>query len=149
MLLDGTFEEFYEIVNGREQQVGGSSYHLKIFDLLGVQRQPAEVGPIVAPGNYSVRLKIGDQTYTQPVSVARDPRSPGSDADIDLSVKTQLRIREDISGVSDRVNQMEWVRKQLEVVETMLRPPKKKKKEKPPVPVIDGEIRVIPEQTIT
>jgi hypothetical protein len=92
--------------------------------------KPAEVGPIVAPGNYSVRLKIGDQTYTQPVSVVRDPRSPGSDADIDLSVKTQLRIREDISAVSDRVNQMEWLRKQMEVIEAMLRPPKKKEKEK-------------------
>ena len=93
--------------------------------------KPAEVGPMVAPGNYSVRLKIGDQTYTQAVSVVRDPRSPGSDADIDLSVKTQLRIREDITAVSDRVNQMEWLRKQMEVIETMLRPPKKKEKEKP------------------
>lgn len=101
--------------------------------------KPAEVGPVVPPGNYSVRLKIGDQTYTQPVSVVRDPRSPGSDADIDLSVKTQLRIREDISGVSDRVNQMEWLRKQLEVIEAMLRPPKKKEKEKPPVAVAEEE----------
>ena len=101
--------------------------------------KPAEVGPIVTPGNYTVRLKIGDQTYTQPVSVVRDPRSPGSDADIDLSVKTQLRIREDISGVSDRVNQMEWLRKQLEVIEVMLRPPKKKEKEKMPVALPDEE----------
>jgi len=93
--------------------------------------KPAEVGPVVAPGGYSVRLKVESQTYTQPVSILRDPRSPGSDADIDFSVKTQLRIRDDISGVSDRVNQMEWLRKQMEVIESMLRPPKKKEKEKP------------------
>jgi photosystem II stability/assembly factor-like uncharacterized protein len=93
--------------------------------------KPAEVGPIVAPGSYSVRLKVGDQAYTQPLSVLRDPRSPGSDADIDLSVKTQLRISQDITEVSDKVNQMEWLRKQIEVIETMLRPPKKKEKEKP------------------
>ena len=108
--------------------------------------KPAEVGPIVPHGNYSVRLKILDQTYTQPVSVVRDPRSPGSDADIDLSVKTQLRIRADISDVSDRVNQMEWLRKQLEVIEAMLRPPKKKEKEKPPVVVPDEEEEAEAEQ---
>jgi hypothetical protein len=101
--------------------------------------KPAEVGPLVAPGAYSVRLKVENQSYTQPVSILRDPKSPGSDADIDSSVKTLLRIRDDIDGVSDRVNQMEWLRKQLEVIETMLRPPKKKEKEKPPVPVTDDE----------
>ena len=48
-----------------------------------------------------------------------------SAADIDLSVKTLLRIRDDISRASDTVNQMEWLRKQIEVVEAMLRPAKK------------------------
>jgi hypothetical protein len=93
--------------------------------------KPAEVGPIVAPGKYSVRLKTDGQSYTQSLTVLRDPRSPGSDADIDLSVKTGLQIRDDISRVSDTVNQIEWLRKQIEVIETMLRPPKKKEEEKP------------------
>ena len=92
--------------------------------------RPAEVGPIVAPGKYSVRLKVDEQTYTQPMTVLRDPRAPGSDADIALSVKTLLRIRGDISHAADTVNQIEWLRKQLEVIETMLRPPKKKENEK-------------------
>jgi hypothetical protein len=78
-----------------------------------------------------VRLKIDGQSYTQSLTVLRDPRSSGSDADIDLSVKTGLQICDDISHVSDTVNQIEWLRKQLEVIETMLRPPKKKEKEKP------------------
>ena len=90
----------------------------------------AEVGPIVAPGKYSVRLRIGDQSYTQPIVILRDPRAPGSDADIELSVKTLLRIRTDLNQVSDTVNQIEWLRKQIEVIETMLRPPKKKEKDK-------------------
>jgi photosystem II stability/assembly factor-like uncharacterized protein len=92
--------------------------------------RPAEVGPIVAPGKYTVRLKVDDQSYTQSFTVVRDPRAPGSDADIELSVKTLLRISGDISHSSDTVNQIEWLRKQLEVIETMLRPPKKKEKEK-------------------
>lgn len=98
--------------------------------------RPAEVGPIVAPGKYTVRLKVEDQTYTQPLTLLRDPRAPGSDADIELSVKTLLRIRSNISRASDTVNQIEWLRKQLEVIETMLRPPKKKEGDKT---VFDGD----------
>ena len=93
--------------------------------------KPGEVGPIAAAGAYSVRLKVDGQSYTQPLTVLNDPHSPGSPADIDLSVKTLLRIRDDISRVSDSVNQMEWLRKQIEVVETMLRPAKKQDKPKP------------------
>jgi len=93
--------------------------------------KPAEHGPIVAPGKYTVRLTVEAQTYSQPLTVLRDPRSPGSDSDISLSVKTQLRVRDDVSQVSDAANQIEWLRKQIEVIETMLRPPKKKAEERP------------------
>jgi hypothetical protein len=104
--------------------------------------RPAEVGPIVAPGKYTVRLKVDGQTFTQPLTILGDPRAPGSDADIDLSVKTLLRIRDNINHVSDTVNQIEWLRKQLEVIETMLRPAKKKEKEKQ---VVDEEEEEGPE----
>jgi hypothetical protein len=86
--------------------------------------KPAEVGPVVAPGSYSVRLKVAGQSFTQPLTVVSDPRAPGSAADIQLSVRTLVRIRDDISHVSDSVNQVEWLRKQLEVIEAMLRPAK-------------------------
>jgi photosystem II stability/assembly factor-like uncharacterized protein len=93
--------------------------------------KPGEVGPIAAPGSYVVRMKVDGQLYTQPLAIVRDPRAPGSDADIELSVKTLLRIRDDITHVSDSVNQMEWLRKQLETIGTMLRPPKKVDKPEP------------------
>lgn len=94
--------------------------------------RPAEVGPIAAPGKYSARLTVAGQTFTEPLTVLRDPRVPTPEAEIQSSVKTQLRIRDDITSVSDTVNQIEWLRKQLEVIETMLRPPKKKERERPP-----------------
>jgi hypothetical protein len=93
---------------------------------------PAEVGPMVAPGKYSVRLTVAGQSFTQPLTILPDPRISASEADIASSVKTQLRIRDDITRASDMFNQIEWLRKQIEVIETMLRPPKKKEKEKPP-----------------
>jgi len=95
--------------------------------------KPGEVGPIVAAGVYSVRLKVDGQSYTQNLTVLGDPHSPSSDADIDLSVKTLLKVRDDISRVSDSVNQIEWLRKQIEVVEAMLRPAKKPDKPQAPV----------------
>jgi hypothetical protein len=99
----------------------------------------AEVGPIVTPGKYTVRLKIDDHAYTQPLTILRDPGAPGSDADIELSVKTLLRICADLDRVSDTVNQIEWLRKQIEVIKAMLRPPKKKEKEKAVVDEDDDE----------
>ena len=92
---------------------------------------PAESGPMVAPGAYSVRLTTAGQALTQPLKVLRDPRITASDADVQSSVKTQLRIRDDITQVSDTVNQIEWLRKQIEVLETMLRPPKKTPRQRP------------------
>lgn len=93
---------------------------------------PAETGPIVAPGAYSVKLSVGSQSFTQPLKVLPDPRIPTAVPDIETSVRTQLRISDDITRTSDTVNQIEWLRKQLEVIGTMLRPPKKKERERPP-----------------
>jgi photosystem II stability/assembly factor-like uncharacterized protein len=92
--------------------------------------QPALVGPIVPPGKYTVRLEVDGQSFSQPLTVLRDPNAPGSEADIETSVETLLQICDNISRVSDTVNQIEWLRKQLEVVQAMLRPPKKQDKPK-------------------
>jgi hypothetical protein len=96
--------------------------------------KPAEGGPIVAPGKYVVRLKVDGQSFSQPLTIARDPRITASDADIAQSVKTLLAIRDDISRASDTVNRIEWLRKQLEDVKAMLRPPKKKEGENKEAP---------------
>jgi len=98
--------------------------------------RPAEVGPIAAPGSYSVRLKVDGQPFVQALSIVSDPRSPASEADLQLSVKTQLAIRDNISHVADSVNQIEWLRKQLETIVAMLRPAKAAEK---PEPVIVEE----------
>src|SRR5579875_706590 len=81
----------------------------------------AQVGPIVAPGNYTIQVRVGGQTYKEPIEVLRSPDTPGSDADLTASVKAQLRVRDDITAVSDMVNRIEWTRKQVEDVEKMSR----------------------------
>jgi photosystem II stability/assembly factor-like uncharacterized protein len=81
----------------------------------------AEVGPVAAPGKYTMRIMVDGETYTQPLEIVRDPGATGSNADIESAVKLQLRVREDISASADMVNQIEWMRKQLDDIQRMLR----------------------------
>jgi len=76
----------------------------------------AQVGPIVVPGKYSVKLTVDGQSFTQPIEILKDPKIATSVADLDLSVKLQLRLRDDISAAADMVNAIEVMRKQLEDV---------------------------------
>jgi photosystem II stability/assembly factor-like uncharacterized protein len=76
--------------------------------------EPAQVGPIVAPGTYTVRLTADGQTDTGKLEVLKDPNVPASDADLAASVTLQLRIRDDISETADMINTIEILRKQLE-----------------------------------
>ena len=71
-------------------------------------------GPIVTPGTYSVRLRIGGQTFTKPFEVHKDPSITASDADLMASTAMQIRIRDDMSASADMVNNLELVRKQIE-----------------------------------
>jgi len=78
--------------------------------------EPAQVGPIVTPGKYTVKLTVDGQSTTQPIEILKDPKVATSQADLDLSVKLQLRLRDDISAAADMVNNIEVMRKQLEDV---------------------------------
>ena len=76
----------------------------------------AQVGPIAVPGKYTVKLTVDGQSFTQPIEILKDPKIATSVADLDLSVRLQLRLRDDISAAADMVNAIEVMRKQLEDV---------------------------------
>ena len=88
--------------------------------------EPAQVGPIVVPGTFTVRLSVDGKTSTQPIEILRDPKIQTSNADLDLSVRLQLRLRDDISAAADMINAIEIMRKQLEVVRASYRDDKTK-----------------------
>jgi len=71
-------------------------------------------GPIVTPGKYSVRVRIGGQTVTRAFEVRKDPSISASDADLMASTAMQIRIRDDMSATADMVNNLEILRKQIE-----------------------------------
>jgi hypothetical protein len=53
--------------------------------------------------------------------VKKDPRSIGTVEDIKEQVKMQVEIREDLNIVSDMINQVEWMRKQLYNINDLLK----------------------------
>ena len=63
-----------------------------------------------------VKLTVDGQSSSQPIEILKDPKIPTSVADLDLSVRLQLRLRDDISAAADMVNAIEVMRKQLEDV---------------------------------
>ncbi|HTI36462.1 MAG TPA: hypothetical protein VL484_02790 [Vicinamibacterales bacterium] len=70
--------------------------------------------PMAAPGKYQVRFTVDGQQYTKPFQVLKDPAVETSDADLQLSMNTQVQIRDAITQTSNMVNQMEIWRKQIE-----------------------------------
>jgi hypothetical protein len=87
--------------------------------------EEAQVGPLVPPGTYTARVTVDGKTYSQSFTVAADPSSPEAPAQTAARVKTLLHVRDDISNVSAMVNQIEWLRKQLQTVESSLKSDKK------------------------
>jgi photosystem II stability/assembly factor-like uncharacterized protein len=70
-------------------------------------------GPRVPPGTYTVRLTAGGQTVTAPLKVAPDPRGDLPQEAFEAQAAFGLRVRDDISRLTDLVNQLRSVRDQL------------------------------------
>lgn len=76
-----------------------------------------------APGTYTVRLSAGNQTLTQPVTVTADPRwlaerlkwvkeQPAVQGELTAQQELALRVRDDITKLSDTVARLRAIKKQ-------------------------------------
>ena len=70
--------------------------------------------PMAAPGKYQVRFTVDGNAMTAPFEVLKDPAVQTPDTDLQISTRTQMRIRDDISLTSTMVNKMEMWRRQIE-----------------------------------
>jgi photosystem II stability/assembly factor-like uncharacterized protein len=71
------------------------------------------VGPLANPGRYTVKLTVDGKTETAPLLIQPDPRVTVSAGDLDGQLKLALGIRDNITRLTDMVNQLRAVRKQL------------------------------------
>jgi len=77
-------------------------------------------GPLVVPGSYTAVLEVGDRQLRQSVTVRKDPHTQNTVADIREQTDFALRIRDTISSVSRMVNGLEWLKKDLSQLRSML-----------------------------
>lgn len=70
-------------------------------------------GPLVLPGTYTLMLRVDGKVLTQKAEVKLDPRFKLSDADLQAAQDLALKLRGDITKVSDIVIALWSVRSQI------------------------------------
>lgn len=73
-------------------------------------------GPLVPPGVYTARLTVDGKTYSQPITVVIDPRSPGSQRDIEALHEVQMRLYLGIKEAWEGYRQVAAVRAAIAAV---------------------------------
>lgn len=81
--------------------------------------EPIEV--LAAPGIYTLKLDVAGKTYTQKLTLRKDPNSPVSDSEIAKQVNLLLKIRDEMNGMVKMINRIEWLRKQLQDLRAVLK----------------------------
>ena len=70
-------------------------------------------GAVAIPGQYQVRLTVGEKTETAPLEVKLDPRVHVSPDELAQQFTILTQIREELNRVYDAVNQIQDVRSQV------------------------------------
>ena len=79
-------------------------------------RKPPAVGRIAAlalPGIYTVTLTVGEEKFTQKLTVLKDPHTAGSESDIQAQTRVQTALYDEMNAMAATVNQIESLRAQL------------------------------------
>jgi len=66
------------------------------------------------PGEYTVVLEVGGKEYRESLRVLKDPHSEGTEEDIRLQTEMLEELRKDLSETASSINRIEWIRKQLQ-----------------------------------
>jgi len=72
-----------------------------------------QLGPRVAPGKFTARIKIGGKEFTESFDVLKDPNTTGTEQEIQEQVVFSLQLRDAMNTVVEMIDRMEWIRKEL------------------------------------
>ncbi len=75
--------------------------------------RPGQVGPLVPPGTYTVKLSAGGQELTQTLTVRKDPNTAAGEADVRSQANLTLQIQDNINTVVDMIDRAESIRRQI------------------------------------
>jgi hypothetical protein len=71
-------------------------------------------GPRAIPGEYEIRLAVGERSLSQRFQILPDPRLPASAADLLAQFELKLAIRDRISETHTAINSIRRIREQVE-----------------------------------
>jgi hypothetical protein len=83
-------------------------------------RRGGRIALLMPPGVYTVKLTLGETELSQKLVVKKDPHSSGSEEDIQAQTKLLMEVRDSINTVADMINQLEWLRKQIYDLQSLL-----------------------------
>ncbi len=72
------------------------------------------VGPLVVPGDYRLRLRVGGDSVEQPVAVLPDPRSDATIEGLRAQIEFLIGIRDRISSITADAEYLRGLREQLQ-----------------------------------
>jgi len=68
---------------------------------------------LALPGTYTVTLTVGEEKFTQKLTVLKDPHTAGSGIDIQAQTREQTALYDEMNVMAATVNQIESLRAQL------------------------------------
>jgi photosystem II stability/assembly factor-like uncharacterized protein len=113
-------------------------------------RKPTVVpfSTLMPPGKYMVHLSAGDQSFSEELEVIKDPHSEGTMEDVMAQHNMMEGLHADMNTVSDAINEMEMVRRQLIDLKAMLKTAEKDNDIIMAVDSLHGEVAMIEDQLI-
>jgi photosystem II stability/assembly factor-like uncharacterized protein len=72
------------------------------------------IGPKVVPGNYQVRMSVGDWSQTQSFEVRKDPRLSTTQEDFQAQYDLAIKVRDKITEAHKAIKKIRDVRSQVE-----------------------------------
>ena len=96
-------------------EIGLNAEGWRAFPMGPESESPA---PLVPPGAYTVKLKVGQADSARQLTVLKDPNSQGSEEGIRASTKVVLSLYDQLKAMTSMINEIESLRKQI----TDLRP---------------------------
>jgi hypothetical protein len=77
--------------------------------------------PVAVPGSYQARLTVGDETFTQPFEIRKDPRSSATQEDLEAQFRFLMDVRDKLTETHDAIRRIREVRAQLDDTKKRLR----------------------------
>jgi hypothetical protein len=82
------------------------------------------VGPLVIPGAYRAKLTLNGRTFTEPLQVRMDPRSPATPAELAVQFRWAQRAFDDMVSARKAIIQLQGLQSRLTKATQQLEPGK-------------------------